>query len=201
MTFANPHEKTRRSGRVGLARCWYALLGKAGNLSVEIPTRLFQILNLIAFVAGPPDVFDGVTPAEIHVLGHLNTLNAARVRRVVGRVIDQINGQLAGRVGIRRSIQRENCIHDGALPRLAWRLPTRAESNQARLGAAPSAKYGACWPGLIPAGRPSEERPLHWRKSTGPSNFTNARPLSDTAVSCVSFHAAASKSPIARNRV
>jgi len=44
------------------------------NLSVNIPSRLPQILNFIALFTRTPKVLDRIAPAEIQMLGDLDAL-------------------------------------------------------------------------------------------------------------------------------
>ena len=62
----------------------------AVNFPVDVPTRLFKILQRIVFQVCPPQVFDGVPNAEPHVLSDLDALNAARVAGVVRRVVHHV---------------------------------------------------------------------------------------------------------------
>lgn len=68
------------------------------DLAVDIPTSFLQIHNLlglgVAFEPGSPHVFQGVADAEIVVLSDLDALDAARVRRVMRRVVDRFVLQL-----------------------------------------------------------------------------------------------------------
>ena len=58
------------------------------DLSLDIPSGFFEILDLAVLLAGPPDVFDGIAPAEVKMLGDCDTLDAARVALVVRRMVD-----------------------------------------------------------------------------------------------------------------
>jgi hypothetical protein len=57
------------------------------DLAVDVPDCFFQIFDFIAFIPGSPDVLDGISPAEIHVLCYLDRLNPRGVFAVVGRMI------------------------------------------------------------------------------------------------------------------
>ena len=58
------------------------------DLALDIPSGLFEILDLAVLLAGSPDVFDGVPPAEVKMLGDCDALDAARVALVVRRMVD-----------------------------------------------------------------------------------------------------------------
>lgn len=69
------------------------------NLIRDVPMRLLQIFQLLGwvFLAGPPDIFDGVPSIEIEMAGHLDAFNvvAALVAAmgaigIVGWVIDRV---------------------------------------------------------------------------------------------------------------
>ena len=67
---------------------WLADRLQSLDLAVDIPSGLFEILDLAVLLAGSPDVFDGVAPAEVEMLGDCDTLDAARVAFVVRRMVD-----------------------------------------------------------------------------------------------------------------
>lgn len=58
------------------------------DLALDIPSGLFEILDLAVLLAGSPDVFDGVASAEVKMLGDCDALDAARVALIVRRMVD-----------------------------------------------------------------------------------------------------------------
>jgi hypothetical protein len=60
------------------------------DLPLDIPLRLFEILDHVALFARSPYVFDRIPAAEIKVLRDLDTLDAARMGGVMAGVIDGV---------------------------------------------------------------------------------------------------------------
>jgi hypothetical protein len=60
------------------------------NLTVEIPSGLFKVLDGITFVVGTPDILHGIAETEVHVLGDGNTLNPGGVGGIVGWVVHRV---------------------------------------------------------------------------------------------------------------
>jgi hypothetical protein len=58
------------------------------NFVSDVELRLSQIVQRRAFQVSAPDVFDRVAKVKTHVPGNLDALDAARVLRVMRRVID-----------------------------------------------------------------------------------------------------------------
>lgn len=66
----------------------------------DVPSRLPQVLQLVALLPGSPDTFDGVPPIEVEMPRHLDALDvmtasiaAMRPLGVVGRMIYEVMGR------------------------------------------------------------------------------------------------------------
>jgi hypothetical protein len=71
------------------------------NLPVQIKASLHQVLHRTSLQVCPPDILERITQVEAHVLRDLKTLDPARVRAIVGRMVNSIihvlNPHIVGR--------------------------------------------------------------------------------------------------------
>lgn len=55
----------------------------AQDLSIDVPSGFFEILNRFVLKIRPPDILHRIAQTKVHMLGDLDTLDSGRMRSVM----------------------------------------------------------------------------------------------------------------------